>query len=75
MVRPETGSLVVFLSQGKLWCKDVFLKISLLDKALEILTEGLALGSLVSPTVMEGAVVFRSEKSKIVWLRFRTLHL
>ena len=70
MVKPETGSPVVFLLGGSSKCTGVFLKITLPDKIFQILAEGPALESLVSLAVMEGAIVFRSGMSKIVWLRF-----
>ena len=52
-------------------CENVFPKMYLLDKTSEILVEGLALGSLVSLTIMEREIVLRSGTGRI---RFRTLH-
>ena len=68
------GLLLSFCLGGSFVCESVFLKISLLDKTFEILMKGLTMESLVSLVVMEGAVVFHFGISKIVWLRFRTLH-
>ena len=48
------------------------LRDSLLDMVFEVLTEGLSLRSLVSLVVMEGAVVFCSGMSRVVWLCFFT---
>jgi len=51
-------------------CKDIFLKISLLDKTFEILTEGMALGTPVFLVIMERAIVFRSGMERIMLLHF-----
>ena len=70
----KRGLLLSFYLGGSSGCKDVFPKISLLNKIFEILLERPALRSLVSLAVMDGVVVFGSGTSRIVWLRFWTLH-
>jgi len=49
------------------------MKIFLSDKIFEILVEGPIFGSPVSLAVMIGAIIFRFEISRIMWLRFQTL--
>ena len=58
--RAGDGDSYFFCLRGSSGCKDVFPKISLLDKIFEMLVEGPTLGSLVSLAVIEVAVVFRS---------------
>ena len=51
-------------------CKNVFPKISLLDKTFEILAEGLALESLMSLAIIKRTVVLRLRTRRIVLLQF-----
>jgi len=56
-------------------CKDVFLKIPLLDKVFEIHAKGLALGSLMPLAIIERAVILRYGTGRIMFLWLWTFHL
>jgi len=51
-------------------CKNIFSKISLLDKTFEILVEGPTLGSSMSLATMKGIVVLHSGTGRIMLLWF-----
>ena len=55
-------------------CKDVFLKISLLDKIFEKLAEGPTLGSPVSLAIVKRVVVLLSGIGRVMLIRFQMLH-
>ena len=63
------------LRRGGSRCKDVFLKVFLLDKTFKILAEGPTLENPVSFAVMDGAVVFRSGMNRSVCLHFQRFNL
>jgi len=64
-----------FCLEGGFGCKNVLSVITLLDKIFKVLTEGSALISLVSLSVVEGTVVPRCGTSRVVCFCLRMLHL
>ena len=66
--------MLSFCLRGSSGCEDVLSEIAMVDKIFRILMEGPALKSLVSLVIIEGAVVIRSETSRVVLLWFRALY-
>ena len=54
--------------------EDVLSEIALLDMIFKVLTKGPTLNSLVSFTIIEGAIVLRSRTSGVIWFCFRMLY-
>ena len=73
-IQRSTGSFAVFLLGEGSGYENILSEIASPDKIFNVLTEGLALRSLVSLTVLKGAVIFHSEMSRVVLLCFRILH-
>ena len=60
--------------KGGSGCEDVLSEIALLDKIFKNLTEGSALRSSVSLTVVEGTIVSCSGTSRVAYFCLQTLH-